>query len=146
VVDGFGPIGTDGAFVITAQSTAKVLRDNANSLITILSAVVSDPLYSWNVNPVKAKQRGDENTSIFSKEFSQQQFSDYGVPEIAMMPENDNEAARRAITKVSAKLKGYEEGTSGERQSVEGQVQLLINAARDPNKLCMIYHGWMPWL
>jgi ataxia telangiectasia mutated family protein len=28
---------------------------------------------------------------------------------------------------------------------VEGQVQLLINEARNPDNLCALYHGWAPW-
>mgnify|MGYP001980634468 CR=1 FL=1 len=59
--------------------------------------------------------------------------------------QNENEAATRAIQKIHQKLQGYEEGNTGERQSVEGQVQLLINEARDPDNLCNLYHGWAPW-
>jgi hypothetical protein len=47
-----------------------------------------------------------------------------------------NEAAANAIAKSKKKLQGYEDGTSGEQQSVEGQVQLLINSAKDPDNLC----------
>jgi ataxia telangiectasia mutated family protein len=68
------------------------------------------------------------------------------MPALAMISENENDAATRTIAKINEKLEGYEEGTLGERQTVEGQVRLLINAARDPDNLCSLYHGWMPWL
>jgi len=59
---------------------------------------------------------------------------------------DQNEAAASAISKIQEKLNGYEDGTSGEQQSVEGQVQLLINSARDADHLCEMFHGWGPWV
>merc|ERR1712228_144332 len=60
--------------------------------------------------------------------------------------QSQNEAANRAVEKIHQKLQGYEEGNSGERQSVEGQVQLLINSARDPDNLCNLFPGWAPFI
>ena len=108
-----------------------------------MSAVVSDPLYSWSVSPVKARQREDE--SVFSKDDSDLS-GNTSMPALAMIAENENDAATLTIAKINEKLQGYEEGTYGEQQTVEGQVRLLINAARDPDNLCTLYHGWMPWL
>ena len=42
---------------------------------------------------------------------------------------NENDAATLTIANINEKLQGYEEGTYGEQQTVEGQVRLLINAA-----------------
>jgi ataxia telangiectasia mutated family protein len=141
IVDGMGPSGTEGIFTRSAEATAAVLRDNANALLTILSAVVSDPLYKWNVSPVKARQcqmSDEERQVIMEDDISK---------ELGSTPmENENDAASRAIAKIHEKLQGYEDGTSGEQQSVEGQVQLLINSARDPDNLCALYFGWCPWL
>jgi ataxia telangiectasia mutated family protein len=60
--------------------------------------------------------------------------------------DSDNDAATRAIARIHEKLKGYEEGTLGEQQTVESQVRFLINQARDPDKLCNLYAGWAPWV
>lgn len=123
-----GPTGTEGLFTTSARATTKVLRDNSSALLTVLSAVVSDPLYKWNINmtdPTKYRQE-EEN-----------------APGIA---ENQNDAATRAIGRINEKLKGYEEGTFGEQQTIEGQVRLLINEARDPNNLCRLFPGWGAWV
>ena len=48
--------------------------------------------------------------------------------------------------RLQQKLEGLEDPTSGEAMSVQGQVQLLLNEATDPENLCMLYHGWAPWL
>ena len=59
--------------------------------------------------------------------------------------EDRNEAADHAIRRVREKLNGYEEGTSGEQQTIEGQVRFLIRAARDKDDLSEMYPGWAPF-
>ena len=52
---------------------------------------------------------------------------------------------RPALLRVKNKLQGYEDPT-GTSLSVEGQVDFLIQEARDPKNLCRLYPGWAPWL
>ena len=142
---------------MAAEATAAVLRGNAESLLTILSAVVSDPLYKWSINPLQARriQRSNQNDSNEGDERKDEIDSEVAraaighnssVCVVALNDQSENEAANRAIQKIRQKLQGFEEGNSGERQGVEGQVQLLINSARDRDNLCMLYHGWAPWI
>ena len=60
--------------------------------------------------------------------------------------DKNSQATTKTINKIKEKLQGYEDSTSGEQQGIEGQVQLLINSARDPNNLCNMYPGWGPWV
>lgn len=108
-----GPLGTEGTFTDAAETTLRVLRNNSIGLLTILSAIVSDPLYKWTVNGAEASRK---------------------------------QAATHATNRIREKLKGYEDGTHGEQQSVESQVQLLINEARDHDNLCQMFSGWAPYL
>jgi serine-protein kinase ATM len=141
VVDGMGPMGTEGVFIKAAQSSLRALKDNTNALLTILSAIANDPLYSWTINPVKAQNRLNRGEE---EEFSE---SDRGVEHQQHAGGVDrNEAASRAIARVQEKLQGYEDGTSGEQQSIEGQIQLLVNSARDRDNLCEMFVGWAPWI
>jgi ataxia telangiectasia mutated family protein len=144
MVDGMGPCGTEGTFVRSSEETVRVLRKNAGTLLTILSAVVADPLYKWSVSPVEGMRRqkmgsddaatdnmdipvdGDQNSKVQGGEIS----------------DDKNEMGQKALAKINDKLQGYEESTSGEQQGVEGQVQLLINSARDADNLCLMYPGW----
>ena len=57
-----------------------------------------------------------------------------------------NDQASHVIAKVQQKLQGYEDGTSGEQQEVEGQIQFLINQAQSIDNLALMYPGWAPWL
>jgi ataxia telangiectasia mutated family protein len=141
-VDGLGPTGTEGTFARSAASTLAVLRDNANALLTILSAIASDPLYRWSVSPVEARrrQRLTEEGKAPTKSSAPQQTTN------RESKSERNEAAALALAKIQEKLQGYEEGASGEQQSIEGQVQLLFNSARDPDNLCLMFGGWAPWV
>lgn len=114
IVDGMGPLGTRGVFTTAAETTLEVLKENSNALLTILSAIVSDPLYKWTLGIGKESKAGR------------------------------NAAAALVISRIQEKLQGYEEGTHGEQQTVSSQVQLLVNEAKDPNNLCRMYCGWGP--
>jgi ataxia telangiectasia mutated family protein len=139
-----GPLGTEGTFTAAAEETMRILRNNSNELLTILSAVVNDPLYEWKKSAAKARARqeedGEENTSKSRNGGA----INAGAREI-QEPE-DNLTAMHAIARIKEKLQGYEEGASSEQLSIDGQVQLLINAARDPDNLCLLYNGWAAWM
>ncbi len=135
----------------------EVLRENSSTLLTVLSAVVSDPLYKWCVNPLKARQRQQEENTDMNGEYengsgvgngnnSNINAPSKGNSTLSFLEESDNDAATRTIAKINEKLSGYEEGTSGERQTIEGQVRLLINAATDTDNLSKLFVGWAPWL
>ena len=113
-----------------------MLRKNADSLLTILSAVVNDPLYKWSI---RLKQ-GDRRRMTLAEGLASK--PSHREEEI----EDRNEAANHAIRRVREKLNGYEDGTSGEQQTVEGQVRFLVRAARGADDLAFMYPGWAPWM
>ena len=55
--DGFGVAGVTGAFERCCELTMGVLRDDAQSLLTILEVFIHDPLYRWMLSPVDARRR-----------------------------------------------------------------------------------------
>lgn len=147
-MDGMGPTGTAGTYTAAAQATLKVLRENSSTLLTVLSAVVSDPLYSWCVSPIKAREMQlDENENEGEHEkYERPRIERVNGEMAAAMDKNENDAATRTISRINEKLQGYEDGTMGERQTVESQVRHLIARARDRDNLSQIFHGWSPWL
>ncbi len=152
IVDGMGPSGTDGVFFKAAEATMGVLRNNADTLLTILSAVVSDPLYKWSISPQKARELQQEQTIKEEEEGEDESKSKEGASRPSLLAsnaeddENRNDAAARAISKITNKLQGYEDSSSSIDKSVAGQVKLLINEARDPDNLGLMFVGWSPWL
>lgn len=145
MVDGLGPLGTEGAFTAAAEATMSVLRENASTIMSVLSAVVSDPLYKWSISPVKARQlqQDNDNSEILREKAISLSSNDQTL---LTSKDNENDAAILALAKVREKIQGYEEGLLGERQSIEGQVQFLINSATDNDNLCVLFPGWAPWL
>lgn len=133
-----GPCGTEGLFVTVAEETMSILRQHVPELLAILSAVVADPLYKWSVNRTKAQrlQDDEEKAKLYDPEDGHSDVSTNGTPQVTT----------KTINKIKEKLQGYEDSTSGEQQGIEGQVQLLINSARDPNNLCNLFSGWGPWI
>jgi serine-protein kinase ATM len=145
-----GPCGTEGTFTSAAEETMRALRENSSELLTILSAIVSDPLYKWSVNETQARKRqmeNDDDEAGFDEEEQPINRQSPQATSIYYQPEEDhNKAAMMAMAKIDEKLKGFEDGTSGEQQSVESQVQLLITTARDPDNLAVMFGGWSPWV
>jgi serine-protein kinase ATM len=166
IVDGLGPTGVEGGFTRAAETTMRVLKYNTSALLTILTSIAADPLYMWTLSPVKARakqlvkakldeeEEGDdhENADDFDGEDSEhavdvlKEKHEKEKAEDAMNDAKRNDQATHVIAKVHQKLQGYEDGTSGEQQGVEGQIQLLINQARDIGNLAVMYPGWAPWL
>ena len=132
-----GPCGTEGLFVFVAEETTSILRQHKHELLAILSAVVADPLYQWSVKTTKA-QKSRAKERILNSNSRDVQSDPVSSP--------NSETNTKTLNKIKEKLQGYEDSTSGEQQGVKGQVQLLINSARDPNNLCIIFPGWGPWI
>lgn len=57
--------------------------------------------------------------------------------------EKTNKLAERALLRIEQKLQGTEDGISS---SISGQVERLIQQARDPRNLCRLYSGWQAYL
>lgn len=47
MIDGLGVTGVEGVFRIACETTMQLLRDNADSLMSVLDAFIHDPLVEW---------------------------------------------------------------------------------------------------
>ena len=109
--------------------------------MTILEVLIYDPLYNSSLTPAKAYrlQYGrDADATVRSKWESHQLEQDQqnGVA-------SNNKMAERVLLRVTQKLNGMEDGY---HLSVEGQVNLLIQQATDPARLCALFAGWQPYI
>ena len=117
IVDGMGPTETAGAFSRAAEETTRVLRKNSKALLTILSAIVADPLYKWKESAEKARQRQQQELldvkgkgcATASQTSEHRVFAGDDITD-------ECDAGSRAISKIHEKLQGFEEGT--DRKSV----------------------------
>ncbi|XP_041988824.1 serine-protein kinase ATM [Aricia agestis] len=117
IVAGFGCSGVDGVFRKCCEKTLQLLRDNQETLLTILEVLLCDPLYLWTNKKASTSNAGSSCSGALSE---------------------------RALLGVSDKLRGAEGRAGG--VAVAGHVAGLLRAASDPVNLCQLFHGWQPYL
>lgn len=49
-----GVAGTDGVFRKCSEETLRVMRQNKDSILSVVDVLLHDPLYRWVVSPTKA--------------------------------------------------------------------------------------------
>ena len=140
IIDGFGPSGVEGTFRRSCETTLNTLRANKEGIMTILEVLIYDPLYNWSLSPAKAYrlQHGKEADATVRSRWEND-----SEKEQASNQTNNNKMAERVLLRVIQKLNGMEEGY---HLSVEGQVNLLIQQATDPSRLCALFPGWQPYI
>jgi len=112
MVDAFGAYGVEGPFRRSAELAMRIMRAKEDALLTILETFVYDPTADFVGQPRK-------RTSVY---------------EVPTTP-------REVLESVKNKVNGLLRGESVPL-SVEGHVDALIGAARDPKNLCRMYIGW----
>ncbi|KZC09469.1 Serine-protein kinase ATM [Dufourea novaeangliae] len=124
-----GVSGIEGTMRQCSEKTLTVLRDQRQVIITLLQVLLYDPLFTWTITPAKAYniQSGSSSRSV----------------EVNQGSVGTNKTAERALLRIEQKLQGTEEGLPS---SVSGQVERLIQQARDPVNLCRLFCGWQPYL
>ncbi|KAF5282895.1 hypothetical protein FQR65_LT14172 [Abscondita terminalis] len=129
---GMGVSGVEGVLRKSCEYTLEVLKKNSETIVSILEVLLYDPLYAWTVTPVQAynRQLNDDSVKNDTTDFHED--------------ENINAIAERALMRLRQKLQGITEG--GSVTNIEGQVEKLLQQARDPSNLCRLFHGWQPYL
>ncbi|XP_056649111.1 serine/threonine-protein kinase ATR-like isoform X3 [Diorhabda sublineata] len=122
MVAAMGPLGVDGIFRKSCACTLRVLRDNSNTLMSIVAPFVYDPLVSWPRHSSLPNIHNSERT---------------------------NEEAVDHIKNIELRLKGSvktRNRTVTMPLSVEGQTNYLIKEAVSIDNLCQMYLGWGAYL
>ncbi|KAI0053695.1 hypothetical protein FA95DRAFT_478808 [Auriscalpium vulgare] len=129
MVDGLGVTGVEGVFRIACENTLQLLRDNKDTLMSVLDAFVHDPLVEWEDEKrriERAPRRGNAVSAAI----------------------NLKKLAKNALQPIEKKLNGVYQ-TSRERPerelSTSNLVQMLIQEATSSANLGRMYAGWAPW-
>ncbi|XP_011642127.1 serine-protein kinase ATM isoform X1 [Pogonomyrmex barbatus] len=125
-----GASGIEGTMRRSCEVTMQMLRDQRQIIITLLQVLLYDPLFTWAITPEKACKMQSDVIRGFSENSGR-------------APVETNKIAKRALLRIEQKLQGTEDGLVS---SVSGQVERLLQEARDPTNLCRIYCGWQPYL
>lgn len=150
IIDGFGITGVEGVFRRCCEITLRILRENRNSLISVLESFVHDPLLDLQLTRPKAVE-------VRTIALCQSAITDRSVdspPQRKAIGSGRNESkeqkarreeeqrkteARGALATISHKLKGTQSTTFGPPgdtvSSVEMTVETLFKEATDPKNL-----------
>jgi serine/threonine-protein kinase ATR len=146
MLDAFGPAGADGIYSGSLQAAMGVLRDNRDTLLSVLEPFLKDPVIDWKRYRSQQKSRKGGSTE-----------------------DRQTKEAKRSINVIDERLKGIynlrnpnhqkirrTDGLSMDQQddeqshllplSVEGQVHKMIAEATSVENLVQLYVGWMPWV
>ncbi|XP_024884976.1 serine-protein kinase ATM [Temnothorax curvispinosus] len=125
-----GASGIEGTMRRSCEVTMTMLRDQRQIIITLLQVLLYDPLFTWAITPEKACKMQSDVVRGLSENSGR-------------APVETNKIAKRALLRLEQKLRGTEDGLVS---SVSGQVERLLQEARDPANLCRVYCGWQPYL
>ncbi|XP_070172770.1 serine-protein kinase ATM [Polyergus mexicanus] len=125
-----GASGIEGTMRRSCEVTMTMLRDQRQIIITLLQVLLYDPLFTWAITPEKACKMQSDVVRSYSENSGRASVE-------------TNKIAKRALLRIEQKLRGTEDGLIS---SVPGQVERLLQEARDPANLCRVYCGWQPYL
>ena len=161
-VDGMGMTGVEGVFRRCCNFTLEALRQEQDSIMTILDVLRYDPLHIWSVSPLRLARMRQEQEAIIAGSTPDASAPPTGRSSRSDVPAttitsvrpastltsgrfgarqiNHNEAseADRALAMVSKKL--------GKSLSVEATVNELIQQATDEKNLAVLYCGWAAYV
>jgi serine/threonine-protein kinase ATR len=145
MLDAFGPTGADGIYAGGLQTAMRTLRDNRDTLLSVLEPFTKDPVIDWK--RYRSQQSHSSTTST---------------------QERQSKEAKRSINVIDERLRGIynlrnpnfkkyrrTDGWSMDQDdelthllplSVEAQVHKMISEAMSYENLVQLYVGWMPWV
>jgi ataxia telangiectasia mutated family protein len=133
LVDGMGYTRTEGGFRRCCEFTLEALREELESIMTLLNVLRYDPLYSWTVSAAKAKRMQDADDA------AERGMNDANLIEFSSKKKDDDMGeAGRALSVVEKKL--------SKTLSKEATVSELIAQATDERNLALLFAGWSAWV
>ncbi|KAK3071821.1 Serine/threonine-protein kinase tel1 [Teratosphaeriaceae sp. CCFEE 6253] len=130
VVDAMGITKTEGVFRRCCEFTMDALREDKDSIMTLLNVLRYDPLYNWTVSPLRAKRMQDAQ-----QQATMGQGGNGNAEEASSrMKEQGAGEADRALSIVEKKL--------SKTMSTAATVNELIQQAMDEKNLATLFAGW----
>jgi len=153
IVDGFGVLGTEGVFRRCCEFTLEALRENKDTIMTLLNVLRYDPLHNWTLSPLRARRLQKEQDTAGStpvatppptRTSTRRSLGGVGLAPVVgqsnttgmELASDEGGEADRALSVVEKKL--------GKQLSVQAAVNELIQQATDGANLALLFTGeWM---
>jgi serine/threonine-protein kinase ATR len=149
MVDAMGVTGTEGVFRKAAEISYEILRNNSESLMSVLEAFVHDPLVEWANKAVSGGGTLDIPLLFcLARWHAAETVPIVGFVLTGQKSKNDSrqltKAAESSLKPIERKLGGLQQ--NGLVSTVPNQVDDLIQQATSYTNLALMYQGWAPWL
>lgn len=144
MIDAFGPVGADGIFSDSLKTAMTVLRDNRDTLLSVLEPFVKDPVIDWKKSKGSQRQ-GSHDTGI--RDTTQAKLSLKVIDERLRGIYNLRNPNMKRVTRTDQIGVDHDEDMARMIPlSVEGQVHKMISESTSHENLVQMYIGWMPWI
>lgn len=147
LVDAMGYTKTEGVFRRSCEFTMDTLREERESIMTLLNVLRYDPLVNWSVTPTKAKrmQEGDATSAARG-----QSVAPGGTPAPPGAAGAEQEVVHESLKKKEREEQAGEAGRAlsvvekklSKTLSTKATVNELIQQATDEKNLAVLYMGW----
>mmetsp|Transcript_10899 Transcript_10899/g.30148 ORF Transcript_10899/g.30148 Transcript_10899/m.30148 type:complete len:3004 (+) Transcript_10899:116-9127(+) len=150
MIDAFGPVGPDGIYKGSLEAAMFTLRNNRDTLLSVLEPFLDDPVIDWKrtrnqQHKGKAAAAAMENDDHQIKQAKRSlNVIDERLRGIYNLRNPNKKKIRR--TDINHSDQDDEELAQVTPLSVEGQAQKLIDEATSSENLVCMYVGWMPWV
>ena len=154
MLDAFGPTGAEGVYSSSLQLAMRTLRDNRDTLLSVLEPFIKDPIIDWKRSRSTQTPKKPSGTK--------------GVDMTQAQDDRQTKEAKHSIRVIDERLRGiynlrnpnikkylrkdkYSATQTDESLtqllplSVEGQVHKMIAEATSSENIVQLYVGWMPW-
>lgn len=147
MLDAFGPSGASGIYTDGLQTAMRTLRDNRDTLLSVLEPFLKDPVIDWKRHRNQQKTPGPASGVVHTDKQTQEAKRSLQVID---------ERLTGIYNLRNPNLKKYRRRDRAADQDddyghlvplpVEGQVQRMISEATSTENLVQLYVGWMPWV
>ncbi|PVH96335.1 hypothetical protein DM02DRAFT_569817, partial [Periconia macrospinosa] len=161
LVDAMGYTKTEGVFRRACEFTMDTLRDERESIMTLLNVLRYDPLVNWSITSTKAKRMQEEQETAAAAAPSSTAVSRAGTVGGTPAPDNpgtvqqqqqqqDNNNNHQESDRKKEEEQAGEAGRAlavvekklSKTLSTKATVNELIQAATDERNLAVLYQGW----
>lgn len=149
LVDAMGYTKTEGVFRRCCEFTMDTLREERESIMTLLNVLRYDPLVNWSVTPTKAKRmQENQDTNAATRTPAPTPGPGLGVSgaagqvEEALQESHGEKRKREEQAGEAGRALSVVEKKLSKTMSTKATVNELIQQATDERNLAVLYCGW----
>jgi serine/threonine-protein kinase ATR len=144
MVDALGPTGADGVYTWNLKAAMSALRNNRDTLLSVLEPFVKDPVINWK--RYRSQQRGSHRSTDHDPMLEAKQKMSIIDERLRGIYNLRNPNVKKIRRTDHLQNQQDDELSHPIPLSVEGQVHKLIAEATSNENLVQLYVGWMPWV